>query len=340
VPWRGYARGPRPVLTIGLLLLGAVLLVRHLRSVDWAAMHAVMAQLPHESLLVAGVLAAISYAVYCSFDLLGRRTAGHHLDAAHVLAIGFVGHACALSLGPAGAGVRFRLYAHHGLPAHLTAALWLFNVATNWLGFVVLAGVAFITRWIALPTRWGVAGEPLQGVGFALLAAVALYLLACRYGHHRTVVVRGVEFRLPPLSVALLQCVLSVVNWLLLAGIVYALLRERVPFEAVLGALMASALALAVVDVPAGLGVTETVFVTLLGAFVPAHELLGALVAYRAIYFVGPLALAACVALALEWHAHAGDGIARNLMARRRSRDARSPQPATGAPRQPPHRPS
>jgi uncharacterized membrane protein YbhN (UPF0104 family) len=340
VPRRGYARGAQAALTIGLLLVGSVLLVRHLRSVDWTAMHAVVAALPRDSLWVAGMLAAASYAVYCSFDLLGRRSLGHTLDRGHVLAIAFVGHACALSLGPAGAGVRFRLYAHHDVPAHLPAALWLFNVATNWLGFALLAGVAFTTRWIALPAHWSIPGAPLQAVGLALLAAVALYLLACRYGHHRSVVIRGVLFRLPSWPMALLQCGLSVLNWLLLGGIVYTLLRERVPYEAVLGALMASAVALAVVDVPAGLGVTETVFVTLLGSTVAPHELLGALMAYRAIYFVGPLILAALVCLVLEWDAHAGHGIARRFKARRRSPDARSPQPATGGPRPPPRRPS
>jgi hypothetical protein len=130
-----------------------VLLVQHLRSVDWSAMRVVLAHLPRESLFVAGVLTAASYAVYCSFDLLARRATSHPLDRGRVLSIGFVGHACALSLGPAGAGVRVRLYTRQGLPAHLAAALWLFNVATNWLGFTVLAGVALTTRWIALPTR-------------------------------------------------------------------------------------------------------------------------------------------------------------------------------------------
>ncbi|HEV7912841.1 MAG TPA: YbhN family protein [Albitalea sp.] len=317
-PWRGYARGPRPAATIALLAIGAALLLRHLRSVDWTAMREVLARLPHESLLVAGALTAVSYAVYCSFDLLGRRVTGHRLDRARVLAIGFVGHACALSLGPAGAGVRFRLCTRHGLPAHLCAALWLFNVATNWLGFIALAGAAFAARLIELPASWGIAGDALQSAGIAMLAAVGMYLAACHAARHRSRSVGGVEFRLPPLPVALLQCGLSALNWLLLGGIVFALLRERAPFEAVLGALMASALALAVIDVPAGLGITETVFLALLSQRVPAAELLAALMAYRAIYFVGPLLLASIVYACLEWDA---------LTAPRRSPAAHSRRP-------------
>jgi len=323
--WRGYARGPRPALTLGLVGLGALLLFTHLRSVDWAAMRDVVAHMPRASLFMAGLLSAASYAVYCSFDLLARRTTGHPIDRTRVLAIGFVGHACALSLGPAGAGVRLRLYAHHGLPMHLNAALWLFNVATNWIGFAALAGAALATRWIALPAAWNAPGAPLQAVGFALLGAVAFYLVACRVARNRALVVRGVHFRLPPVAVALLQCVLSAVNWLLLGAVVHALMPGHVPYETVLLALMASALALAVVDVPAGLGVMETVFVGMLAPVAAPHDVLGALVAYRAIYFVGPLLLAAGVYAALEWDA---------LAARRGARrgDGRAPVTARPAP--------
>jgi hypothetical protein len=45
--------------------------------------------------------------------------------------------------------------------------------------------------------------------------------------------------------------------------------------------------------VPAGLGVLETVFVVLLGDRIPEPELLAALLAYRAIYYLVPLGLAA-----------------------------------------------
>ena len=95
---------------------------------------------------------------------------------------------------------------------------------------------------------------------------MAAYLALCRFGHALALTLRGVEFRLPPLSVAALQCSLSALNWCLIAGVIHQLLDQRVPFVHVLGAVLASALALAIVDVPAGLGVTETVFVTLLAS--------------------------------------------------------------------------
>jgi len=303
--WRRHGPWLRRTFAIGLLIVGVALWVHHLRSVDWHAMRGGIAGMPHQALLGALGLTFASYAVYASFDLVGQRVAGLHVAARRMWTIGVVSHACALNLGPAGVGFRLRLYTRHGIDAAMAAALWIFNVATNWLGFVLLAGVAFATGAMSLPPGLGPLAAGSQAIGMALLAGVAAYWIACAMAHGRSWTVRGRRLTLPSLPQALLQAALSVANWSLLAGVLTLLLQHRVGFAAVLGALMASALALAVVDVPGGLGVTETVFLALLGSQMPAPELLAALLAYRAIYFLGPLLAALVAYLALEFDADA-----------------------------------
>ncbi len=333
----------RAASAVALAALGACLFAWQLHNVDWQATRDALAALPAHALFEAAELSVLSYAVYCSFDLLAQRTTAHPLKRRSVLAIAFVGHACALSLGPAGAGIRIRLLMRHGLPAHLAAALWLFNVATNWLGFMLVAGAALSARALALPSAWHLDPALGQGLGLILLAALAAYLALCHAAGRASWTLRGVALRLPTLSVACAQVMLSGLNWLLLAGIVAALLGGSVPLLDVAGAVMASAIALAVVDVPAGLGVTETVFITLLGAQAEPARLLGALVAYRALYFVLPLIASGVVYAALEWHA-GGRGAARaNAVRARFRRDRPAPverfhRPATDAPA-PPSRP-
>ena len=56
-----------------------------------------------------------------------------------------------------------------------------------------------------------------------------------------------------------------------------------------------SAIAGTIVRVPAGLGVIETVFITLLGGEIPEERLLAAFLVYRAIYYLAPLLLALVV---------------------------------------------
>ncbi|MBW8829640.1 MAG: UPF0104 family protein [Burkholderiales bacterium] len=295
----------RRTLTIGLLLAGVTLWTGHLHRVDWNGMRQAVGDMPHEMLMWAEVFTVASYLVYSSIDLLARCVTGHRIGVRRVFIIGFVSHACALNLGPAGAGFRFRLYMTHGLDTATSAATWLFNIATNWIGFVLIAGAAFTMRTMKLPLSWGMASDASQLIGVLLLGAVGGYLAACVMAHGRRWRVFDRELTLPSLGIALLQCLVSTLNWGLLAWVLTMLLQHRVDAASVLAALMTSALALAVIDVPAGLGVTETVFLAMLGAQVPANELLAALLAYRAIYYLAPLLVALAVYLALEFDASA-----------------------------------
>jgi hypothetical protein len=283
-----------------LVLAGIGLWVTHLESVDWPGMVKAIAAMPIDRLWWAAGCTAASYLVYSSIDLLARRVTGHSVRAPSTLLIGFVSHACALNLGPAGAGFRFRLYMSHGVDAMRATAIWLFNIATNWIGFIAVAGTALAGGWIRLPVDWGVATPASRLAGLAMLGGLAAYFLLCAKAHGHAWSCFGQRITLPTPSMATMQCTLSSANWLLLAGVIAALLPGGVPFSAVLGALLASAIALAVIDVPAGLGVTETVFLAMLGPQVPVHELLAALLAYRALYFGGPLLLALALYAGIE----------------------------------------
>jgi uncharacterized membrane protein YbhN (UPF0104 family) len=97
-----------------------------------------------------------------------------------------------------------------------------------------------------------------------------------------------------------LQLLMGAGNWLLMAGIIFVLLQQRIAFSAVLSALLLAAVAGVITRIPAGLGVLEAVFVALLSQQMPRHELLAALVAYRLIYFIAPLGLASLVYLGME----------------------------------------
>ena len=88
------------------------------------------------------------------------------------------------------------------------------------------------------------------------------------------------------------------------------LLEGSVDYVSVLGGLLVSSVAGVIAHVPAGLGVLEAVFVSLLGDAHPVHRLLAALLAYRAVYYLAPLAMAGFAYLALELSArrHANVG--------------------------------
>ena len=300
--WR--ARWPliKRVLTYAFFAAVLALLVSHARQVDWSEVANTLRRYPLPTLALAAGLGAVSHLLYSCFDLFGRRYTGHGLRRAQVMTVGFVSYAVNLNLGALVGGVafRYRLYSRLGLDNGTITRVLGMSVLTNWLGYLMLAGAVFASRAIEVPPQWKIGSGGLQLVGLALLAVVAAYLVACVRSRRRSFSVRGHEIELPPWRMAVVQLALSCANWLVIAGVVYVLLQQKVDYPVVVAVLMVSAVAGVLTHIPAGLGVMEAVFISLLGGQVPQGQLLAALLAYRAVYYLAPLAVAGLLYLTLE----------------------------------------
>ena len=306
-PRTRWQRLGRVALVLFLLVVGA-LLVRYFRAVDWREVARVVGAYDVGTLAAAASLAVLSYALYAGYDVLARRYTGHRLPARQVLAIAAVSYAFNLNLGAlvGGAGFRFRLYSRYGLDAATITRILAFCVATNWLGYMALAGAVFATGNVAIPPGWHVGAGGLQATGAVLLCAVIAYLAACARWHDRDWTLRGHEIRLPSLPTGVLQIAVAAANWSVIATIVWVLLHRQVELGTMLTVVLLAAIAGAMTHVPGGLGVVEVVVLTMLDERLPRHELVAALVVYRALYYVLPLIVAAVTYGRLEANARRG----------------------------------
>ncbi|MDO9166854.1 MAG: lysylphosphatidylglycerol synthase domain-containing protein [Rhodoferax sp.] len=291
--------------TTAFFLLVAWLLVTQARAVEWREVFATVANYPLPSLLGAVVLALLSLTLYSSFDLLGRHYTGHTLRAPTVMRVTFISYVFNLNLGSlvGGVALRYRLYSRLGLGTGTITRVMSFSMLANWMGYLLLAGVIFGFHTPALPPDWKIGSGGLQILGFVLLAISLVYLLLCALSPQRNFTLRAHELSLPSLRLAALQLCMGAANWLLMGGMVYMLLQQKIAFPTVVGVLLVAAVAGVITHVPAGLGVLEAVFVVLLSHQLPSHEILAALLAYRAIYYLAPLTLAAVLYLVAETRA-------------------------------------
>ena len=280
----------------------AFLLVREARGVAWPEVLAAARAYTGAQLLGAAGLAVASLTLYSCFDLLGRRYTGHHLGAAPVMAVTVISYVFNLNLGSlVGAlGLRFRLYARLGLGYGVIARVASLSMLTNWLGYALLGGAVFALHPPAMPHDWPFSARGWPYLGAGLLAVGLAYLLSCAFSRQRCISVRGHALQLPGAGLAAMQSAMGMANWLLMSGIVFMLLPGAVPFPTVVGVLLVAAGAGALAHIPAGLGVLEAVFVTLLSGYAGKNELLAALVVYRLVYYLAPLALAALAYVAAE----------------------------------------
>jgi uncharacterized membrane protein YbhN (UPF0104 family) len=298
-PWWPWAKR-----AANLLFLGAVayLLATMAQTVQWEEVLAGMRRRPPASLLGAALLALASYALYSCFDLLGRHVTGHRLGTGEVMTINFISYAFNINLGSVIGGVafRYRLYSRHGLDTETITRVVFISILTNWLGYLLLAGLAFGWAPFPLPPEWKLDIRGLRWLGWLLLAVALGYLLLCALARQRTWTVRGHEIGIPSLRLALLQFLMSSMNWMLIAGVIFILLEQKIPYPTVLGVFLTAAIAGVIIHIPAGLGVLEGVFIALLSHRLPESELLAALLAYRGMYYLVPLILAALAYLLVE----------------------------------------
>ncbi|WP_019140173.1 lysylphosphatidylglycerol synthase domain-containing protein [Noviherbaspirillum massiliense] len=298
-PWWPWARR---LASLAFFVLVASLLITQARSVQWEEVFAAMRGYPLPGLLAASALAAASYALYSCFDLIGRHVTGHPLRWQQVVRVNFISYAFNLNLGSLIGGVafRYRLYSRLGLDAETVTRVVAMSMLTNWLGYLLLAGLVFVWRPIPLPAGWKLDAMGLQVLGAVLLAAAIAYVLLCALSRRRSWSIRRHELSLPSLRLALLQLAMSSTNWLLIAGVIFMLLEQEIAFPVVLGVMLVAAIAGVITHVPAGLGVLEAVFLALLSRQLPENQLLAALLTYRAIYYLAPLALATLLYLLVE----------------------------------------
>lgn len=305
---RRWTRWLGPAFAIAMLALVAWMA----RKVEWAEVLHAVRQLPMPVLGAALGLTLLSFLTYGCYDLLARRWLKLPLPRRRVLQVTMVCYAFILNLGSmvGGIALRLRLYGRLGLEPAQTARVFGLALATNWIGYAALAGGVFVFGLLAPPPEWQVSGLALRGLGVVLWGVVIAYLVMCAARHDRPFQVRGHEITLPNLRIAVLQIALAVANWLLVAAVVTVLLKGAVaamgPATATIGiaqvlpVYLLAVVAGLVVRVPGGVGVLETVFVTMLAPPLAAPTVIAALLAYRAIYYLLPLALAGVMYAVLE----------------------------------------
>jgi phosphatidylglycerol lysyltransferase len=270
--------------------------------------------LPKDQVALSVFLTILGYLTMTGYDALAFRYIRHPLAYRRIALASFIGYAFNNNVGLSGVvggSLRYRLYNAWRLTAVEIAKVIAFCTISFWLGFVVLGGTVFIFMPPDVPSTIHLPIHSVRLIGLLMIIPAAAYLIwiAVRREPLR---LRQWEFELPKPSLFIGQTLISSIDWILAAAVLYILLPDRLPigFHHFLGIFLLAQIAGVVSNVPGGLGIFEAVILVFLAQFYPAGAILGSLVAFRAIYYLLPLVLATLL-LAVHELLERREGVAR-----------------------------
>lgn len=278
--------------------LAAWLVYRALSRYSLEDIRVSLSELPAGSVLLALAFAAGSYLCLTLFDYLALHYVGKPLAYPRAALASFtslsIGHNVGVAALSSGA-VRYRFYARWGLGTEEVAKVILFCGVTVGLGLVTLAGLCLI----ALPETAG----RIAGLGMAAARALGVFCLAAAVGYlllaafvRGTLRIRTWRFTLPSFPLATAQIGVGTLNFALVAACLHQLIGSDAGYPVTTAAYVIGNLTALVSHVPGGLGVLEATIAYLMGSAAS----IGALIAFRAVYFFIPLPFGLVSLLASE----------------------------------------
>ncbi len=279
-----------------LLLFYAALWVlrREVRASHYQDILQYLKQIPYRSFLLAFLFSMGSYLALTFYDFLGLKHIRKKLSYARTALTSFIAYSFSHNIGASlltGGSVRYRLYSAWGLSVGETANVLLVCGMTFWIGFLTMGAVFFFLQPPDLPPTIHLPFNSVFSAGVFCLAVIALYLLSCVL-FKKTIRIWKWSFPTPSLGIALGQMAAGCLDWTCSGTALFLLLpHSSVSFPSFMAIYLLAQLVGFASQVPGGLGVLETIIVVLLSPVLHAADVLGALLAFRMVYYLIPFVL-------------------------------------------------
>ena len=280
----------------GIFTLACWLLYQKLRMYSLSEIMDNIALVSTGQLALSVFLVVINYAILVGYDWLAVRAVHRRLPLSRISLVSFTGCAVSYNIGAllGGTAIRYRLYGAWGFKILDIVKLVLMLAVTFWIGALGLAGGVLLFADIHVPAELGISAGHIKPVGGALLLICIGYLAVCGLAHGRPIKLFGKECSLPTLGIALSQTAVACADLVVAALCLYVLLPEGadLPFYDFLSNYLLAQVAVVLTHVPGGVGVLEVILLHIVHGVTP-QRLFGAILIFRVLYYLIPLAISA-----------------------------------------------
>ncbi|CAH1650842.1 conserved membrane hypothetical protein [Hyphomicrobiales bacterium] len=290
---------------IGLLavVFSFWLLYRELKDISASEVVASLAAIPFHRWVLAVAATILAYGALAWYDRIALLHLGRKLSWFVISLVSFTTYALSHNIGASvlsGAMVRFRAYGTMGLSVAEIGVLVALCSFTFALGTVLLGGLVLVGEPEVVLRLFDVPIWTARLIGIGMLVLVALYVLGS-WKEFKPVKIGQFSIYYPRLKITIRQLFAAPLELIGAAGIIYFALPEagNPGFFIVLGVFLVSFSAALISHAPGGLGVLEFVFISAMPEM-NQTDVLAALLVFRLLYLLIPLAFSTVVVILFE----------------------------------------
>ncbi|WP_273755384.1 MULTISPECIES: YbhN family protein [unclassified Bartonella] len=295
-----------PLIGILAMLISVRILYIKLSAISFGDVLERLSDLNIQHWLLACLCSLLAYAALAGYDRIALQHLGHKISWIFIAICSFTTYALSHNIGASvfsGAVVRYRAYKMKGLNGTEIAILVGFCSFTFVIGTILLLGIVLVLQ----PEIITLIHEELPEwlgttVGAILLSCIALYTFGSWLQLKPLRLGKKIQLSYPQLKIVIQQLLISPLELLGAAGIIYAVLpyNADIHFISVLGVFLASFTITLLSNAPAGgVGVLEALFITGMPSIDPT-DVIAALIVFRILYLIIPLIISLFVVAIFE----------------------------------------
>ncbi|OPB31833.1 YbhN family protein [Bartonella sp. AR 15-3] len=283
-----------PFIGILAMLISIRILYIKLSAISFSAVLERLSNLSTHHWLLACLCSFIAYTALAGYDRIALQHLGRKISWIFIAICSFTTYALSHNIGASvfsGAIVRYRAYTIKGLSGTEIAILVAFCSFTFVIGTILLSGIVLILQpeiitliHNDLPKWLG------KIIGVILLTCIALYIFGSWLQLKPLRISKKIQLFYPRLKIVIRQLIISPLEILGAAGIIYAVLPHDadINFISVLGVFLASFSITLLSNAPAGgIGVLEALFITGMPNIDPT-DVIAAIIVFRMLYLIIP----------------------------------------------------
>lgn len=282
-------------LGIIIFVVAIMLLSNEMKNYSYQQILDALQAIPSFKIYLALILALSYYLILGGYDVVAFKFINIPIKFKNVFFTCFISNALGNNTGYSmlfGGSIRYRLYSLYNVSILNVTKVLFFSSATIWFGLLIIGGIVFTFFPVEFSDSKFFFNSS-KPIGIFFLIVVFSYTLLSLFKSKPIKLFNKWTITFPNIKITLWQMLLATADWVIASCTLFVLLPAgEIPYITLLQIFLVAQMLGILSQVPGGMGVFETAIVMMLPEATQSSYVMGALLAYRAIFYFFPLGIA------------------------------------------------